>query len=111
MSYQVFSSDKKQITSSIELKISPEYSHCFAGLRYYDSKGDQVVPTAGEVRIQAKHLTNNKYADVYNPILDASEAGDESDWVGNVTFVKAIPSSLAGADLDTYQIVVVQNLS
>ncbi|QCQ57717.1 tail protein [Vibrio phage Athena] len=111
MAYQIFTSDKKGIGEIIELPISPEYAHCFAGVRYFDSNDDQIVPTSGSVNIKARHLTNNNYDDVVNADLDASEAGAEAEWGGNVTSVKATPSSLAGTDLATYQVVVVQNLS
>lgn len=111
MAYQVFTSEQKGIGENIELSISPEYAHCFAGLRYFDSNNAQIIPSAGKVNIKARHLTNNNYDDVVNAELEATEAGAESEWGGNVTSVKATPSSLAGTDLATYQLVVVQNLS
>ncbi|AFB83931.1 hypothetical protein VPT02_069 [Vibrio phage VPT02] len=111
MAYQIFSSDKKGIGEIIELPISPEYAHCFAGVRYFDSNDAQIIPSAGSVNIMAKHLTNNNYDEVVNADLDATEAGAEAEWGGNVTAVKVTPSSLAGTDLATYQLVVVQNLS
>lgn len=111
MSYQIFTSDKKPITDTIELAISPEYAHCFAGIRYFDSSDNQIIPTAGTVTIEAKHLTNNNYDEVVNAALDATEAGAEAEWGGNVTYTKATPSGLAGTNLVKYQLVVVQNLS
>lgn len=111
MAYQVFTSDKKDIGDIITLPISPEYAHCFAGIRYFNSNDVQIKPTAGTVTITARHLTNNNYDEVVNASLDATEAGAESEWGGNVTEVKATPASLAGTDLATYQLVVVQNLS
>ncbi len=111
MAYQIFTSEKKAIGQIIELPISPEYAHCFAGIRYFNSNDAQVIPSAGSITITAKHLTNNNYAEVFNATLDATEAGAESEWGGNVTSAKATPSNLAGTDLATYQLVVVQNLS
>lgn len=109
--YKVFTSKKEKIINSIELKISPEYSRCFAGIRYFNTKGDQITPTKGQITVKAKHLTNNSYSDMHNPVLEATNPGSESEWGGNATFVKATPSNLIGTDLDTYQLVVVQNLS
>lgn len=111
MSYQVFTSEKKAINNTIELKISPEYAHCFAGIRYFNSSDVQIVPASGSVKLQAKHLTNSQYDDPINPVLDAATPGVESEWGGNVTSVLATPNSLAGIDLTSYQVVVVQNLS
>lgn len=111
MSYQIFTSDKKPIVETIELEISPEYSHCFAGVRYFDTQGHQILPSAGTVTITAKHLTNNVYDEVVNAKLQADEGGAEAQWGGNVTHAKATPSGLTGTELLTYQLVVVQNLS
>lgn len=111
MSFQIFTSDKKTINQNIELGISPDYSHCFAGIRFFNSSGDQVTPTAGTVHIQARHVTNNQYDDPVNAVIDASSKGAEAEWGGNVNSIKAIPSNVAGSAVDTYQVVVVQNLS
>lgn len=110
MAYQVFSSSITPLTDTIELNIAPDLAHCFAGIRYLDSNGDYITPTGGSVQIQAKHLTNNMYENAVNADLLATEP-QEAEWSGNVTSVKATPSSLAGADLVSYQLVVVQNVS
>lgn len=111
MAYQIFTSDKKGIGEVIDLPISPEYAHCFAGIRYFNSNDVQILPSAGTVTITARHLTNNNFDEVVNAQLDAASAGAESEWGGNVTEVRATAANLAGVDLATYQLVVVQNLS
>lgn len=111
MAHQVFKSDKTNITSTIEMEVSPNLSHCFAGIRYFDSDDNPVTPTAGKVTIEAKFLTNQRYATAFNGVINFDEPAKEAEWGGNVVSVKTTPSNLAGPGLATYQIVVAQNIS
>lgn len=109
MGFEIFSSDRTAISENIVLDVSPSLSHCFAGVRYFDSNGAQITPTGGTVLIEARHLTNNFFDTVVRGTLDATSPGDEAEWGGNVSQARATPTSLAGTDLTTYQLVVVQN--
>ncbi len=109
MAYDIFSSDRTALTETIVLMVNPAYSHCFAGIRYYNSAGEQITPTAGTVVINARHVTNNYFDSVTNGTLNATAPGSEAEWGGNVSEARAVPAGLAGTDLATYQLVVVQN--
>lgn len=106
-----FKSGKKALNEQIALDIDPGYAHCFAGIRYYNAAGDVIAPASGNVRIQIKKLTSQAYIDAHNATIQATAPGSEAEWGNNVVTVQATPSSLAGAGLTHYELVVVQNLS
>ncbi|AJF40816.1 tail protein [Vibrio phage phi 3] len=109
MSYLIFTSPKQLVSLPVILQVSPKNTHCFAGVSFFNTNGDEVIPTAGSVKIEAKHLTNNRYSDTVNGTIDVTTSG-EANWGGNVTEVKvSILTAIVGAE--TYQLKVVQNLT
>ena len=111
MDYKITNSELTPIADTIEMSIHSGHSHSFAGIRYYDSSKQEIVPTSGSVLIEAKHLTNGNYDSVVNGKLSANIPGDEANWGGNATSVKATPTSLTGSNLAYFQLVVVQNVT
>jgi hypothetical protein len=109
MTYEIFTSELTPVADTIILEVGSRYAHSFAGIRYFDAQGDQVLATGGTVLVEAKHLTNGMFDSVVRGTLDATSPASEAQWGGNVTEVRATPSSIVGAV--TYQLIVVQNRS
>lgn len=109
MTYAILSSDRTNITDTVTIDVDPELPHNFAGIIFYDANGNEINISGGSVTIEGRHLTNNKFETVVDGVISSSNDAAEGQWSGNVTQVRATPTGLAGTNLATYQLVVVQN--
>lgn len=109
MAYISFKSAIVPIAQVINLPISSAYTHCFAGIRFFDDQGVQIVPTLGTVTVEAQRLTNRQFSQVVGSPIDAAVLDEEAEWSANTTNVRATAIDVQGNNVTSYQLVVVQN--
>lgn len=92
----------------VSMVVDKTRPHYFAGIRYFNS-GIQTTPTDGTMSIFKMPETANTFQPQPVGILSAAVPTSEITWYGNTIQVKAQPNGILGAD--TYQLVVVSNIS
>lgn len=94
-------------TDIVELSGLPSgLPHCFASIRFFDSGGLPVVPTAGTLTVLVQMQADNFEA-VPDNVVTAS-AALTVPWAGNTEAVRITPTDLAG--ISTWQAILTFNL-
>ena len=87
-----------EVGNTINLTLDWDFAHAFAGIDFFSDAEltTPVEPTAGTVTLTALTIVCEKFQDLQNGVIDATDR-KVIDFACNVVTLKAVPTGIVGA--------------